>query len=138
MVDENTSIVKQGSLAGGFIPMKEEMTHDILAQYYGITGNLRRFETEKDDTFQVTTNDNNKYVLKIANPDEDFDEIDFQHGILKHVEYRDPSLPVPPKYVDANKLPPSALNRLTNKSDPFGNETPIPDGEKPLPPLKFC
>tara|TARA_B100000768_G_C11284355_1_gene381053 strand:+ start:2036 stop:3115 length:1080 start_codon:yes stop_codon:yes gene_type:complete len=95
MVDENTSIVKQGSLAGGFIPMKEEMTHDILAQYYGITGNLRRFETEKDDTFQVTTNDNNKYVLKIANPDEDFDEIDFQHGILKHVEYRDPSLPVP-------------------------------------------
>ena len=44
---------------------------------------------------------------------------------------------MPPINVDANKLPPLALNLLTNISDPFGKETPIPDGEKPVPPLKF-
>ena len=85
----------QGGLAGSYIPMKEDAVQVLLRDLYGITGTLKRFETEKDDTFRVTTGDGQKYVLKIANPDEPLPEIDFQNGILKHVEARDPTIPVP-------------------------------------------
>ena len=33
--------------------------------------------------------------MKIATPGETFDEIDFQHRLLNHVETRDPTLPIP-------------------------------------------
>lgn len=85
----------QGGLAGSYIPLQEDTAQQLLCDLYDITGTLKRFETEKDDTFRVTTGDGQKYVLKIANPDEPQPEIDFQNGILKHVETCDPTIPVP-------------------------------------------
>ncbi|MEO0384294.1 MAG: phosphotransferase [Pseudomonadota bacterium] len=82
-------------LADSYTPMPEGEARDLLNRYYGLSATLKRFATEKDDTFGVTVSDGQKFVLKIANPGESFGEIDFQHTILRTVEQQDPWLPVP-------------------------------------------
>ncbi len=82
-------------LADSYTPMPEDEAHDLLHRHYGLTGQLKRFATEKDDTFGVSADNGQAFVLKIANPGESFGEIDFQHAILRTVEQRDPGLPVP-------------------------------------------
>ena len=95
MIDQSRLVAEQSGLAGAYVPMKEQGASRLLEEFYGISGALKRFETEKDDTFRVITSDRQKFVLKIANPDEPTEEIDFQHGILRHVEMRDRTLPIP-------------------------------------------
>ncbi len=88
-------VAEAAGLAGAYRPMPEAEALALLQEAYGLTGGLKRFATEKDDTFRVTTGTAQDYVLKIANPDESYGEIDFQHSILREVAYRDPDLPVP-------------------------------------------
>jgi Ser/Thr protein kinase RdoA (MazF antagonist) len=95
MANQPNQAAEQGGLAGAYVPMTEDHALRLLEEHYGIGGTLRRFETEKDDTFRVTTADGQKFVLKIANPDEPLEEINFQHGILKHVKAHDPTIPIP-------------------------------------------
>lgn len=95
MIDQSRPVSEQSGLAGAYVPMEEQGALRLLEEFYGISGALKRFETEKDDTFRVVTSDRQKFVLKIANPDEPTGEIDFQHGILRHVEVRDSTLPIP-------------------------------------------
>lgn len=90
-----TEVAEQGGLAGTYSPVPEAAAVALLRAHYGVDGILKRFETEKDDTFRVTTASNRKYVLKIANPDEPVEEIDFQSKILSHIEAIDPGLPIP-------------------------------------------
>lgn len=86
---------QEGGLAGAYVPIAEERASCLLQENYGISGELQRFETEKDDTFRVTTAIGQKFVLKVANPDETLEEIDFQHGILRYIQTREPKLPIP-------------------------------------------
>ncbi|MDG2406160.1 MAG: phosphotransferase [Paracoccaceae bacterium] len=95
MISPSNLVSKHGGLAGRYTPMEESRALRILEENYGLLGTLKRFETEKDDTFRVITKDRQKFVLKIANSDETFGEIDFQHRILNHAEARDPTLPIP-------------------------------------------
>ena len=95
MTDQPNPAAEPGGLAGDYVPMTNDRAQRLLEEHYGISGALKRFDTEKDDTFRVTTKDEQKFVLKVANPDEPFREIDFQNGILRHVETRDPTVPVP-------------------------------------------
>ena len=86
---------KTDGLSGAYVPMPEERALRLLEDRYGITGALKRIDTEKHDTFRVTTEDDRRFILKVANPDEPFTEIDFQNSILRYVKTRDPTLPVP-------------------------------------------
>ena len=95
MTDQPNPAAEPGGLAGAYVPMTHERALRLLEDHYGMAGALKRFDTEKDDTFRVTTEDERKFVLKVANPDEPFGEIDFQNGILRYVETRDPTVPVP-------------------------------------------
>jgi hydroxylysine kinase len=95
MADQTRLIAEQGGLAGSYVQMKEPSALRLLEEFYGISGTLKRFDTEKDDTFRVVTSSGKKFVLKVANPDESAEEIGFQHGILKHIESRDPTVPIP-------------------------------------------
>ncbi|QIE46275.1 phosphotransferase [Pseudohalocynthiibacter aestuariivivens] len=85
----------EGALAGSYTPIEPDRARKILEQNFGLTGTLKRFDTEKDDTFRVKTASGALFVLKIANPDEDHAELDFQNSILRHVQARDQNLPVP-------------------------------------------
>lgn len=95
MTDQTRLIAEQGGLAGSYVQMEKQCALRLLEEFYGISGTLKRFDTEKDDTFRVVTGGGKKFVLKIANPDEPSEEIDFQHGILRHIESRDSTVPIP-------------------------------------------
>ncbi|MGB3146575.1 MAG: phosphotransferase [Paracoccaceae bacterium] len=86
---------EQGGLAGAYVPMEAPRALTLARDIFGLSGTLKRFETEKDDTFRLTCPDGRKLVLKIANPEEPLAEIDFQNAILRHVEARDPTIPIP-------------------------------------------
>lgn len=83
-----------GGLSGSHVRMTQDRALAVLQDHYGLKGALTRFDTEKDDTFRVRTA-TQSFVLKIANPDEPFEEIDFQNGLLTHVGIQNPDLPVP-------------------------------------------
>lgn len=95
MAQADQKTAAAAGLADSYTPMQEREALALLSQHYGITGTLKRFATEKDDTFRVRTDTGQTYVLKIANPGESFGEIDFQHSILRAVAVNDPALPVP-------------------------------------------
>ncbi len=85
----------EGGLDGKYTPMDETRARTILNDIFGKDGTLTRFDTEKDDTFRVFCADGQAYVLKIANPDEGREELDFQNSLMRHVLAYDPSIPVP-------------------------------------------
>lgn len=84
-----------GALSTPFHSMSVEEGAAVARVLYGLEGELRRFATEKDDTFRLTSAEGAQYVLKIANPGESLEEIDLQVAVLRHLEKADPSLPVP-------------------------------------------
>lgn len=89
------AVADAGGLSGSYTSMTVDRALAILRKHYGLSGTLKRFDTEKDDTFRLTTPDNRQFVLKVSNPSESKSEIEFQNGILKQVEVKDPSLAVP-------------------------------------------
>jgi len=86
---------ERSGLSGSYVPMTQLRARALLHERYRLTGDLKRFATEKDDTFRVTSRDGRKFVLKVANPTEPWDEIDFQNGILRHARTRDLNIPIP-------------------------------------------
>lgn len=91
-----------GPLATPFTPMDQTQGARIAADLYGLTGSITRFATEKDDTFRIQTDDGRLHVLKIANPDESFDELDLQVAAMTHVAGKTASVPVPRVFPDRN------------------------------------
>lgn len=95
MAQADKKTATAAGLADSYTPMREREALALLRQHYGLTGTLKRFATEKDDTFRVRTDQGQSFVLKIANPGESFGEIDFQQSILRAIAANDPALPVP-------------------------------------------
>jgi len=91
---EAVQAVLGGGLAEAHQPIGESEAAALLAQYYGLSGTLKRLATEKDDTFHIQTNSAD-FVFKIGNPAEPWAEIDFQVRLLQHITFHDPSLPIP-------------------------------------------
>lgn len=72
----------------------DEAKH-VAKTHYGLDGEVKRFDTEKDDTFRLSTRDGQTYLLKIANAADDPDGIAFQIDLLAHIHRKNPSLPIP-------------------------------------------
>ncbi|MCA0921589.1 phosphotransferase [Pseudooceanicola nanhaiensis] len=75
----------QGGLATDFTRLTAEEAAAICRDLYGMEGSLDRLDTEKDDTFRLTT-DQGRFILKVANPDEAESELDLQLAALRHLE----------------------------------------------------
>jgi hydroxylysine kinase len=75
------------------IPVDEAQR--LALRHYGLKGEVKRLDTEKDDTFRVETADGRKHLLKVANAAERPEEISFQIKLLGHVARANPALPVP-------------------------------------------
>lgn len=69
--------------------------HPFLRTVYTLSGELSPLSGERDQNFRVSAPDGKRYVLKISSPDEIPSLVDFQIRALEHIEWSDPSLPVP-------------------------------------------
>ena len=66
----------------------------ILGEHYDLKPTaLERLDTERDDTFRVTTS-RGELVLKVAHPQDDPSVIDLQLAALEHAASVDPGLPL--------------------------------------------
>lgn len=75
--------------------ISDTKAHAILAEFFGVTGDLTALTSERDKNFHVSAGDGHHYVLKIANAVEPRDVTRFQTDALLHIERMDPELPVP-------------------------------------------
>ncbi|HVZ44856.1 MAG TPA: phosphotransferase [Ramlibacter sp.] len=62
---------------------------------YGIDGSVRSLAGERDQNCRIETPDGRRYVLKISNPRERVEVVDFQVAALEHIAQVSPDLPVP-------------------------------------------
>ncbi|MEC5344610.1 phosphotransferase [Brenneria populi] len=93
--------VDDSGLTTGFISMSDDEASRLARSHYGIEGQVRRLDTEKDDTFRLTDSDRRRqYILKVANPAEPAEEIDLQGALLNFLRQRDAALPVPAPVAD--------------------------------------
>ncbi|SAK48226.1 aminoglycoside phosphotransferase [Caballeronia pedi] len=95
-------VSSEGGLAAAYVSMDPDEAIALAADVYGVRGTATKFATEKDDTFRISADDGRRFVLKVANPSEDEAEIDFQVGMMVHIEERDPEVPVPRVIADGS------------------------------------
>jgi Ser/Thr protein kinase RdoA (MazF antagonist) len=62
---------------------------------YGIDGSVKSLAGERDQNCRLETADGRRYVLKISNPSEPVDVVDFQIAALDHIAQAAPEQPVP-------------------------------------------
>ncbi|NTF16507.1 phosphotransferase [Agrobacterium tumefaciens] len=67
---------------------------DIAQQHYGLKASAHRLSGEKDSNFRVSTENGEEYLLKIVNPGEDPAVTNMHTMALRHVEKRDPGMPI--------------------------------------------
>lgn len=72
-----------------------EEVSGVAVRYYGLEGDFRPLPSERDQNFLVETNDDFRFVFKVANVDESDSVIEFQLGALQHIARTEASLPVP-------------------------------------------
>lgn len=68
---------------------------ELLRSEYGIDGTVSRLSSERDDTFVVVATNGDYFTLKVANPAEQHDALDFQSAVLVHLAAVAPDVPVP-------------------------------------------
>jgi 4-aminobutyrate aminotransferase-like enzyme/Ser/Thr protein kinase RdoA (MazF antagonist) len=78
--------------APDFSPAEAE---GIAKRSFGVSSSARPLVSERDQNFQLRSDDGRDYVLKISNPAEDPAVLDFQIQALLHIARVSPELPVP-------------------------------------------
>lgn len=68
---------------------------EAVADLYSLSGEWIPLAGERDQNFQLRTEDGRKFVVKIAGPDEDPELADFQVQALLFLEQGSPQIPVP-------------------------------------------
>ena len=71
-----------------------EKVAEVLAEEYGVEGDLTTFESERDQNVRVDAAERS-YLFKVCNADEDEAVIDLQIQALRHIERVDSAVPVP-------------------------------------------
>ena len=67
----------------------------IVQDHYGLTTNISSLTSERDQNFLCSTADEQKYVLKISNPDEDRHILEMQNECIQFIHKYDSALKVP-------------------------------------------
>ena len=82
----------------------------IAERNFGVSGSARALVSERDQNFQLRSDDGREYVLKIANPAEDPAVLDFQTQALLHIARVNPELPVPDLVTTVDGAPSCAVD----------------------------
>ena len=97
---ERLGLTIDGGMATDHRPLSEESAAGVVRQQWGLDAHhVRRVATEKDDSFFVDTRDGQRLVLKVSNPNECPDEVDFEVELTRHVASTQ-LVPVP-RYLDS-------------------------------------
>lgn len=72
-----------------------EEAQTLLRRLYGIEGSIQPLAGERDQNCLVEAADGRRYVLKISNPSEPVEVVDFQIAALDHIARASPEQPVP-------------------------------------------
>ena len=72
-----------------------ELAGALLAEVYGISGDLTELHGERDLNFRVDATDGRRYLLKVHHPEDSGDVVDMRMLAMAHVKRVDPTLPVP-------------------------------------------
>jgi len=72
-----------------------EEAEALVLKHYGLSGSASELPSERDQNFRVNSQDGKKFVLKIANAEEDYDVLDFQSGAFEHARKMGVSLELP-------------------------------------------
>lgn len=83
-----------GRLLTDHVVMGEPEARGLAGRLWSIDADPIRMATEKDDTFWLRCADGARYVLKISNPNEDPDEVEFETELLRYVGERAGSVPI--------------------------------------------
>lgn len=86
----------------------------IARQVFGLNAQVAPLPSERDQNFLLNTLGGSRFVLKIANSDEDRAELEFQNAALRQVALRKPTLAVP------RLLPTSGGEEITQLKDHRG------------------
>ncbi len=71
-----------------------EVVAALLADVYGISGELTELHGERDLNFRVDAGDGHRYVLKVHHPGDSGDVVEMRTLAMAHVHRVDPGLPV--------------------------------------------
>jgi hydroxylysine kinase len=76
-------------------PLTDDEAREIAGEHYQLhVTQTQRFETERDDTFRVDAAEGT-FILKVANPADSLDALDFETKALEYASAKDASLPLP-------------------------------------------
>jgi Ser/Thr protein kinase RdoA (MazF antagonist) len=82
--------------------LDESEVRSAVLKHYSLDGQFQALTSERDQNFDVRSNDGRRFVLRIANIDEKPGDIDFQLSALQHIAEMNPSLPVPRPLLNSN------------------------------------
>lgn len=85
----------QDALSAEVGKTSHETVEAIAFDYFGLTGRAATLSSERDETFLIQTDTADDYILKIANPAERPDVLEFQTQALIHLAAKSPALPLP-------------------------------------------
>ena len=72
-----------------------EQAEAIVLEHYGVKASASELPSERDQNFRIKSEEGKKFVLKIANAEEDYDVLDFQSGTFEHAFQRGVLLELP-------------------------------------------
>ena len=75
--------------------LAHEEVRALARRLYGIDGSIQSLAGERDQNCRVDAADGRRYVLKISNPSEPVEVVDFQIAALDRIAQASPELPVP-------------------------------------------
>jgi 4-aminobutyrate aminotransferase-like enzyme/Ser/Thr protein kinase RdoA (MazF antagonist) len=67
----------------------------VVRDLYGLEGTLSPLDSERDQNFKLVEGSGRSWVVKIANPAESREALDFQAALLRHVAEVDADFPLP-------------------------------------------
>ena len=88
----------------------EQIGRDI----FGVSGIAEQLASERDQNFRLKTDENDSYVLKIANSNESFDNLDMQNKAMQNINGLKKD-----NFFDAKGICPEV--RLTRNGDMMGS-----------------
>jgi Ser/Thr protein kinase RdoA (MazF antagonist) len=119
-----TGFAPLGELSAGHVRMSSSEATALARRLWALElVDAQRLATEQDDTFRVETGDGTRYILKVSNPAQGGDEIDFEWQAMRHAGAR--GVPTPRPVADPEPIRDEAGQERVARLMSFVDGTPL-------------